>query len=280
MWSTHAARGSTSEVAAVTSLACLPFIACTQRDTPAVQAKAPTPYRYLPPARSTRGLLFATGSDACTSPEQHRVTARCPHRRRWPGHAHRPGLTPVRMTWRWTRRATCRRRNRRRPGREDRPRGHGKHLHRRPRLAGRPRFRSRRRAVGLRAQRQGAGVLATGAFAGGRRTRRARTVWHLAPPGQTYINDWRGNRVVKWAAGNVVAFADVAGPVGIAIGHSGDVYVAQPQARQISRISADGKRSDFATNLDEPRDPVFDSHGNLYVAETLAGRILVYPGSF
>lgn len=98
--------------------------------------------------------------------------------------------------------------------------------------------------------------------------------------GLTYINDWRGNRVVKWVAGNVVGLADVAGPVGIAIGRSGDVYVAQPQARQISRISADGKRSDFATNLDEPRDPVFDSRGNLYVAETLAGRILVYSGSF
>ncbi len=55
---------------------------------------------------------------------------------------------------------------------------------------------------------------------------------------------------------------------------------AQAQARQVSRISADGKRSDFATNLDEPREPAFDSRGNLYVAETLAGRILVYAGSF
>ena len=98
--------------------------------------------------------------------------------------------------------------------------------------------------------------------------------------GTTYINDWRGNRVVKWVAGQVQPLAEVAGPVGIAIGRSGDIYVAQPQAHQMSRITPDGKRSDFATQLNEPRDPVFDRQGNLYVAETLAGRILVFTGSF
>ncbi len=98
--------------------------------------------------------------------------------------------------------------------------------------------------------------------------------------GTTYINDWRGNRVVKWVAGQVLAFADVAGPVGIAISRSGDVYVAQPQAHRMSRITPEGQRSDFATRLEEPRDPVFDRQGNLYVAETLAGRILVFSGSF
>jgi DNA-binding beta-propeller fold protein YncE len=71
--------------------------------------------------------------------------------------------------------------------------------------------------------------------------------------GLTYINEWRGTRVVKLVAGSVAPFADVAGPVGIAVGRSGDVFVAQPQARPISRVSADGKRSDFATNRDEPR---------------------------
>ncbi len=99
-------------------------------------------------------------------------------------------------------------------------------------------------------------------------------------PGTTYINDWRGNRVVKWVAGQVQAFADVASPVGIAIGRSGDVYVAQPQAHQMSRITPNGQRSDFATGLNEPRDPVFDRQGRLYVAETLSGRILVFSGSF
>lgn len=98
--------------------------------------------------------------------------------------------------------------------------------------------------------------------------------------GTTYINDWRGNRVAKLEAGRVRPFVDVEGPVGIAIGPSGDLYVAQPQAHQVLRIRPDGIRSVFATGLNEPRDPVFDRQGNLYIAETLAGRILVFAGSF
>jgi len=98
--------------------------------------------------------------------------------------------------------------------------------------------------------------------------------------GTTYINDWRGNKVVKLEAGQVRPFADVDGPVGLAIGRSGDVYVAQPQAHRVSRITPAGQRSEFARDLKEPRDPVFDRQGNLYIAETLAGRILVFSGSF
>jgi streptogramin lyase len=98
--------------------------------------------------------------------------------------------------------------------------------------------------------------------------------------GTTYINDWRGNKVVKLEAGQVRPFADVAGPVGLVIGASGDVYVTQPQAHRISRITPAGKTSEFARDLNEPRDPVFDRQGNLYIAETLAGRILVFSGKF
>lgn len=96
--------------------------------------------------------------------------------------------------------------------------------------------------------------------------------------GTTYINDWRGNKVVKLEAGQIRPFADVAGPVGVAIGPSGDIYVAQPQAHRMSRITPAGQASEFARELNEPRDPVFDRQGNLYIAETLAGRILVFSG--
>lgn len=102
----------------------------------------------------------------------------------------------------------------------------------------------------------------------------------FAKSGTIYINDWRGNRIIKLEGGRIVSFANLAGPVGVAIGPSGDVYVAQPQAHRVSRIKTDGTVSTFATELNEPRDPVFDSKGNLYIAETLAGRILVYVGAF
>jgi DNA-binding beta-propeller fold protein YncE len=98
--------------------------------------------------------------------------------------------------------------------------------------------------------------------------------------GATYINDWRGDRVLKLEGGVVRTVAEVASPVGIAIGPSGDLYVAQPQARRVSRIKSDGTQSILAANLNEPRDPVFDRKGNLYIAETLAGRILVFAGNF
>lgn len=97
--------------------------------------------------------------------------------------------------------------------------------------------------------------------------------------GATYINDWRGNRMLKLEGGLVRTFAEAAGPVGIAVGPSGDLYVAQPQARRVSRIKSDGTRSILAADLNEPRDPVFDRKGNLYIAETLAGRIIVFTGN-
>jgi streptogramin lyase len=102
----------------------------------------------------------------------------------------------------------------------------------------------------------------------------------FAASGATYINDWRGNKVFKLEAGQLRPLADIAGPVGLAIGRSGDLYVAQPQAHRVSRVTPAGQASEFARDLNEPRDPVFDRHGNLYIAETLAGRILVFAGSF
>jgi hypothetical protein len=99
--------------------------------------------------------------------------------------------------------------------------------------------------------------------------------------GDTFVNDWKGDKVVKVSPqGRVQVIANVKGPVGLAFGRSGDFYVAQPQARMVSRIKPDGTRLVFIENLAEPRDPVFDSAGNLFLAETAAGRILKFSGDF
>jgi DNA-binding beta-propeller fold protein YncE len=99
--------------------------------------------------------------------------------------------------------------------------------------------------------------------------------------GDTFVNDWKGDKVVKVSPqGRVQVIANVKGPVGLAFGRSGDLYVAQPQARMVSRIKPDGTRLVFIENLAEPRDPVFDSAGNLFLAETAAGRILKFSGDF
>jgi sugar lactone lactonase YvrE len=99
--------------------------------------------------------------------------------------------------------------------------------------------------------------------------------------GVTYINEWSGNRIVKIdRRGAVEPVAEVEDPVGIAVGKSGDLYVAQPQAGKVSRIKSDGTRITLLEGLNGPRDPVFDATGNLYVAETGAGRILRITGDY
>ena len=99
--------------------------------------------------------------------------------------------------------------------------------------------------------------------------------------GVTYINEWSGNRIVKMdKKGRLQPVAIIEDPVGIAIGKSGDLYVAQPQAGKVSRIKMDGTRITLIEGLNEPRDPAFDAAGNLYVAETGAGRILKITGDF
>lgn len=96
--------------------------------------------------------------------------------------------------------------------------------------------------------------------------------------GATYINEWSGNRIVKMdQKGRLQPVAAVEDPVGI---KSGDLYVAQPQAGMVSRVKMDGTRITLIEGLNEPRDPAFDEAGNLFVAETGAGRILKMTGDF
>ncbi len=99
--------------------------------------------------------------------------------------------------------------------------------------------------------------------------------------GVTFVNEWSGNRLVKIdSRGRIERVAEVEDPVGIAIGRSGDLYVAQPQAGKVSRIKRDGRSIVLINGLDGPRDPAFDSAGNLYVAETGLGRILKITGDY
>lgn len=99
--------------------------------------------------------------------------------------------------------------------------------------------------------------------------------------GTTFINEWSGNRIVKVGAdGRTHAVAEVEVPVGLALGRSGDLYVAQPQVGKVSRIKPDGTRILLVEGLKLPRDPVFDAQGNLLVAESGEGRILRFTGAF
>jgi sugar lactone lactonase YvrE len=99
--------------------------------------------------------------------------------------------------------------------------------------------------------------------------------------GVTYINEWSGNRILKMdQKGRLQPLAAVEDPVGVAIGKSGDLYVAQPQAGKVSKVKMDGTRVTLIEGLNEPRDPAFDQAGNLFVAETGAGRILKITGDY
>jgi sugar lactone lactonase YvrE len=99
--------------------------------------------------------------------------------------------------------------------------------------------------------------------------------------GVTYINEWSGNRILKMdQKGRLQPLAAVEDPVGVAIGKSGDLYVAQPQAGKVSKVKMDGTRITLIEGLNEPRDPAFDQAGNLFVAETGAGRILKITGDY
>jgi hypothetical protein len=90
--------------------------------------------------------------------------------------------------------------------------------------------------------------------------------------------------VIAWAprceAGSEIRPVSGMGYTVFAIGKSGNLYVAQPQAGKVSRIKMDGTRITLIEGLNEPRDPAFDEAGNLYVAETGAGRIIKMTGEF
>jgi len=101
------------------------------------------------------------------------------------------------------------------------------------------------------------------------------------PSGAIFVNENQGNRIVRVNPdGTVRPFAQVPRPVGLVLATSGNLYVAQPQVGTISRVAPDGRVTVLLENLKEPRDPAFDAAGDLYFAETLAGRVLKLTGAF
>jgi sugar lactone lactonase YvrE len=86
-------------------------------------------------------------------------------------------------------------------------------------------------------------------------------------------------------AGPMVPLTPRAGferPIGIAIDRLGALFVSTPAARvdgqrsrqAVVKLPAGGDGSLFAAWLDGPRGLAFDSHGNLYVADGAAGRVV------
>jgi hypothetical protein len=90
----------------------------------------------------------------------------------------------------------------------------------------------------------------------------------------------RGIVIVR-ADGSFTSLAtNVDTPIGLAVGPSGDVYAPESKAGTLIRIKRDGARIVILEGLARPRDPVFDSAGHLYLAETDAGRVLKLSGDF
>ena len=96
------------------------------------------------------------------------------------------------------------------------------------------------------------------------------------------MNDILGSRLVRvMRTGKVEQIVGgLAVPIGVAIGPSGDLYVAEKRGGRLLRINQSGKLETVLQGLATPRDPAFDNDGNLYVAETDEGRILKLLGDF
>lgn len=61
---------------------------------------------------------------------------------------------------------------------------------------------------------------------------------------------------------------------------SGELYVAEQKSGNIARIAPDGTVTKIAAGLAAPHNLAMDDRGNLYVAETMTGRILKFSGAF
>jgi streptogramin lyase len=101
------------------------------------------------------------------------------------------------------------------------------------------------------------------------------------PDGGVLVVEKLGERVSRLTAEEYLEplWHDIEGE-GLARGPSGDVYVAEPRGGRVWRLKANGIEVVVAEGLVSPRDPAFDAVGRLYVAETGAGRVVRFTGSF
>src|SRR3989304_6627153 len=100
--------------------------------------------------------------------------------------------------------------------------------------------------------------------------------------GATIVNDITGSRGVRVSPdGKVDVIATkVELPIGGGIGPSRDLYVAARNAGPLLRITLSGIRTVLLYGLTTPRDPAFNAKGELFVAESDAGRVLKVTGRF
>ena len=103
----------------------------------------------------------------------------------------------------------------------------------------------------------------------------------VGPDGGVLVVESLGERISRLSADEHLEplWRDIEG-AGLARGPSGDIYVAEPRGGRVWRLKPNGIEVVVAEGLAGPQDPAFDAVGRLYVAETAAGRVVRFAGSF
>lgn len=99
----------------------------------------------------------------------------------------------------------------------------------------------------------------------------------LGADGIIYLAEMHANRIAAITAAGKVSthIAGVPSPADLDFSPDGELLVGK-----LSKVASDGRVTVLLENLREPWDPVYDAAGNLYFAETMAGRILKIVGTF
>jgi DNA-binding beta-propeller fold protein YncE len=95
----------------------------------------------------------------------------------------------------------------------------------------------------------------------------------IDPAGNVFIADWSAGVVLKITPGGLThsVAENLNEPAGLAMDHSGNLYVSQhaqgmPEAGSIVKITSTGERSTFAEGFTGPSGMTIDQTGNLFVA--------------
>jgi sugar lactone lactonase YvrE len=103
----------------------------------------------------------------------------------------------------------------------------------------------------------------------------------IAPSGDLYAVEQSGGRFVKITRdGKVALFAEgFSNPHDLALDASGYFYVADTGANRVARVSPGGVVTPYITGLEEPVDLAFHPDGELFVCELGAGRVTAFRSS-